>query len=261
MSVPGLHEMDLHQMDQAAIHDEVHSFSFWFDAVRGYLEEAASETFQDADGVVAEPVERDGLVHVLCDYCIGETAALEGAGALIRLAPNRHTKIFLATQTVDEARHLEVLIRRLRALGVKDVAAEIAERSNPSLREFKDRLLGLIESGDWIGALFAQNVILEAMEFTAFTEHVKTADPTTRALLEGIIKDERRHIGFGENEIGRQLKATPWLAKRLRELRAELDPLVFASFEHAMARLDVPADQRADLGRAYLQAIERLGFA
>ena len=96
------------------------------------------------------------------------------------------------------------------------------------------------------------------MEFTAFTEHVKTADPTTRALLEGIIKDERRHIGFGENEIGRQLKATPWLAKRLRELRTELDPLVFASFEHAMARLDVPADQRADLGRAYLQAIERL---
>lgn len=254
---------DLHEMDLESFHEEVHSFSFWFDAVRGYLEEESSPDGASAaaEAAVVAPEEREDLIHVLCDYCIGETAALEGASALIRLAPNRATKIFLATQTVDEARHLEVLIGRLRELGVEDVEHEIAERSNPGLRAFKDRLLGLIESGDWMGALFAQNVVLEAMEFSAFNEHAATADPTTKHMLENIIKDERRHIGFGENEIGRQLKSTPWLGKRLREVRVELDSLVFESFDHAMSHLNVPGDRRSHLGRTYLQAIERLGFA
>jgi 1,2-phenylacetyl-CoA epoxidase catalytic subunit len=253
--------VELHEMDPAAFRDEVHSFSFWFDSVRGYADSEASGQEQDSAPDDLEAQEREGLIHVLCDYCIGETAALEGAGALIRLAPNRAAKIFLATQAVDEARHLEVLINRLRQLGVQDVEHEIAERSNPSLRAFKDRLLELIESGDWAGALFAQNVVLEAMEFSAFNEHAKNADPTTRNMLEGIIKDERRHIGFGENELGRQLKATPWLAKRLREVRSELDVLVLGAFDHTMSHLQLPADRRGDLGRSYLQAVERLGFA
>ena len=56
----------------------------------------------------------------LCNYCVGETAALEGASGMIGFAPNRQAKIFLATQVVDEARHLEVLLHRLSDLGVAD---------------------------------------------------------------------------------------------------------------------------------------------
>lgn len=256
-------EAELHAMDPAAFHERVHSFAFWFDAVKGYLGEPSLDADSDdsSDEESLEASERDDLVQVLCDYGLGETAALEGAGALIRLAPNRATKIFLATQAVDEARHLEVIMERLRRLGVADPEAEIAARSNPSLRTFKDRLLELIESGDWLGALFAQNVVLEAMEFNAFQQHLQTADPETAKMLEGIIKDERRHIGFGENEIGRQLRETPWLEKRLREVRREFDVLVLASYDHSLAQLGVPADRRSDLGRGYLQAIDRLGFA
>jgi len=42
-------------------------------------------------------------------------------------------------------------------------------------------------------------------------------------VLEVIIKDERRHIGFGENELGRRRREQPAARERLRGVRGELD--------------------------------------
>jgi 1,2-phenylacetyl-CoA epoxidase catalytic subunit len=179
---------------------------------------------------------------------------------LIQIAPNRAAKVFLSTQTVDEGRHLEVLSHRLRELGVAQPDAEIERRASRSLLEFKRRLIELVRGRDWVAAIFAQNVVLEAMEFSAFQLHAQRADPRTRELLVGIIKDERRHIGFGENELGRRLRELPLLRERLAALRQELDPLVLRSFEEAMDAIGASRDEGAELGRSYLAAVERLGF-
>jgi rubrerythrin len=48
-----------------------------------------------------------------------------------------------------------------------------------------------------------------------FREHARRADPITRDLLERIIRDERRHIGFGENEIGRRIRQNPRVRLRI----------------------------------------------
>ncbi len=259
MSGPAEH--DPHALTPEAFRAEVHSFEFWFGAVQGYLADRAYGHRVDAKDAAPEGADRDRLVTALCNYCVGETAALEGAGGLIEVAPNRPTKIFLSTQAVDEGRHLEVLIHRLRELGVEDPEAEIARRANPSLLAFKRRLLELVKGGDWNAALFAQNVILEAMEFAVFHQHAAEADPITREVLEGIIKDERRHIGFGENELGRRIKADPGIRGHLALVRRELDALVLETFEEALASLGAPASAREDLGRSYRQTVERLGFA
>jgi hypothetical protein len=99
------------------------------------------------------------------------------------------------------------------------------------------------------------------MEFTAFQAHARRADPVTREVLEGIIKDERRHMGFGENDLGRRLAAAPHVRARLSEIRRELDALVLDTFEESLDALGTPRSERPDLGRAYLAAVERLGFA
>lgn len=252
---------DLHQMDPDAFREHVRSFQFWLDAVEGYLEGTEYGHAPTTAEAELDEDERENLVTVLCSYCVGETAALEGAGGLIAVAPNRPTKIFLSTQTVDEGRHLEVLVHRLRELGVEDPEAEIARRASPKLFQFKERLLDFVRGGDWDAALFAQNVVLEAMEFAVFHRHARTADPRTREVLEGIIKDERRHIGFGENEVGRRLRESPGRRKAIARVKSRLDSLVLETFEATLAELDIPRDRRPSLGRDYMQAVGRLGVS
>jgi 1,2-phenylacetyl-CoA epoxidase catalytic subunit len=252
---------ELHDLPPEVFQEHVRSFEYWFGAVQGYLE---GRSFGHSPGAAEGPAraeDRERLISVLCNYCVGETAALEGAGGLIRLAPNRSIKVFLSTQTVDEGRHLEVLTHRLRELGVEDPEVEIARRAHPSLVRFKERLLQMVQQGAWSQALFAQNVILESMEFTAFRSHIRQADPVTREVLIGIVKDERRHIGFGENELGRLLARGGGSRADLAQVRRELDPLVLESFRDLARELDVGERDRVDLTRDYLAAVGRLGVS
>ncbi len=254
-------DFDPHDLEPGDFRDEVYSFEFWFQAVDGYLAERPYGHRVGISEPALDPVRREALITTLCNYCVGETAALEGASGMVEFAPNRHAKIFLATQVADEARHLEVFLRRLIDLGVEDPEAEIASRANPSLLRFKERLLEFVAGRDWDAAVFAQNVVLETMENTAFRAHETTADPITAEILDGVIKDERRHLGFGENDLGARLMRDPGVRTRLTEIRAELDPLVLGTFEAAMGDLGAEADRRTALGRDYLTAIERLGLA
>lgn len=240
--------------------EEVQTFSFWFESIEGYLSDKPygyDESLVPDD--LPEP-RREALVTTLCNYCVGEEAALEASSGMVTLAPNHHARIFMATQVADEARHLEVFLHRLGELGVADAEAEIERRANPQIVEFKRRLLELVASGDWEAAVFAQNVLLETMEFTVFGHHAKTADTITKAVLDGVISDERRHLGFGENDLGLRIARDATIRERLAATRRELDGLVLGAFDGAFDDLGVAKQDRPDLGRDYLDAVERLGF-
>jgi 1,2-phenylacetyl-CoA epoxidase catalytic subunit len=252
---------DVHDLEPEEFYEQVHSFEFWFQAVEGYLSGLTYGHRPETAQPPLDSAERERLVTVLSNYCVGETAALEGASGLIGIAPNRLAKIFLSTQVADEGRHLEVLLHRMRELGVADPESEVERRASRSLLLFKQRLLELVAGRDWEAAIFAQNVILESLEFAVFHSHAQRADAVTREVLNGIIKDERRHIGFGENELGRRLSGAPHSRARLQRVRQELDHLVIDSLEEAMQTISVPADERRRLARSYLESVERLGFA
>jgi len=257
----GAAAVEVHDLEPDQFLEEVHSFEFWFEAVDGYL---GGLTYGHAPAAylpaVAEP-DRSRLITALCNYCVGETAALEGASGLVAIAPNRLSKIFLATQAVDEARHVEVFLHRLKELGVKDPEAEVNRQASPGLLQFKRRLLELVAGKDWEAAIFAQNVILEALEYTVFQSHARDADPITREVLQGVIKDERRHIGFGENELGRRLKQSPHIRARIGEVKRELDRVLLDAVEDTMRLVGTSADERHQVVRSYLDAVGRLGFA
>lgn len=252
---------EVHDLDPRSFFEQVHSFEFWFESVEGYL---SGTHFGHRPDTVEEAMpadRRDRLISVLCNYCVGETAALEASSGLITIAPNRFTKIFLSTQVADEGRHLEVLLHRMRDLGVSEPDVEVERRATPSLVLFKQRLLELVAGKDWEAAIFAQNVILESLEFAVFQSHTRDADPITSEVLAGIVKDERRHIGFGENELGRRLRSAPHIRARLAQVKKELDHLVLDALAETVRAIAVPADERERLGRAYLASVERLGFA
>jgi 1,2-phenylacetyl-CoA epoxidase catalytic subunit len=257
---PGVQPVELHARDYAAFLAEVHSFEFWFQSVEGYLNAHPYGEDPDCDAPEVAPDERPALIATLATYCVGETAALEGASAMIGFAPSRQAKIFLATQVADEARHLEVFLHRLGELGVDDAEASIEQRANRSLLAFKDRLLQFVAAKDWEASVFAQNVILESMEFAAFRSHMERADPRTASILGGVLKDERRHMGFGENDLGRHLARAPHARTRLREIKKELDHLVLSTFEENLESLGVSRAERPEVGRLYLETVARLGF-
>jgi 1,2-phenylacetyl-CoA epoxidase catalytic subunit len=251
---------NLHDLEPEDFAEEVHSFEHWFGSVRDYLSDLDHGHRRDLDEAAITPLQRDRLVAVLCSYAVAETAALEASSGLVRLAPNHASKIFLSTQTVDEGRHVEVVVHRLRELGVADPGAEVERRASRSIRSLRERILSLVNAQDWDSAIFAQNVALETMEYTMFRAHARVADPVTRDLLERILRDERRHIGFGENELGRRLAESRARRLGLVALKAELDALVVATFEETLDELRFPRSERPDLGRDYLHAVARLGL-
>jgi 1,2-phenylacetyl-CoA epoxidase catalytic subunit len=257
---PAVPPVDVHDLEPEAFLEEVHSFEFWFQAVEGYLSGLTYGYRPTTPDAALGATERERLITVLCNYCVGETAALEGASGLIAIAPNRLAKIFLATQVADEGRHLEVLLHRMRMLGVADPEAEVERRASRSLVQFKQRLLDLVAGRDWEAAILAQNVILEALEFAVFQSHAHNADPITREVLQGIVKDERRHMGFGENELGRRLISAPHIRARLGQVKRELDHLVLDTLEETMREIGVAAEERQRLGHTYLETAERLGL-
>ena len=249
-----------HDLGEAEFRATVHSFEFWFDAVEGYLHGRPYGVSPGLQDIELSERQRQGLITTLCNYCVGETAALDASSGMIDFAPDRGAKIFLATQVVDEGRHLEVLLHRMKQLGVADPDAEIAQRANRSLLKFKDRLLDFVDARDWEASVFAQNVILECLEFTVFRHHAGTADPVTAEMLRGIVSDERRHMGFGENDLGRRLLTAPHTHDRLRKIKRELDLLVLDAFAETMGELAIERDDRPDLAGDYLAAVARLGF-
>ncbi len=251
---------DIHDLDPQAFLEEVHSFDFWFEAVQGYLSGLTHGHRPNTTEAALSKAERERLISVLCNYCLGETAALEGASGLIVIAPNRLAKIFLSTQVADEGRHLDVFLHRLRDLGVGDPEAEVQRRGSRSLFLFKRRLLELVAGKDWEAAIFAQNVVLEALEFAVFHGHAQDADPVTKEVLQGVIKDERRHIGFGENELGRRLADAPHIRARIGQVKKELDHLILDTLEETVRHIGLPRSDVERLGRAYLESVERLGF-
>lgn len=250
---------DVHDLPPEQFYEEVHSFEFWFQAVEGYLSGLTWGHRPDAVEAPLPEADRERLVSALCNYCVGETAALEGASGLIVIAPDRRAKVFLSTQVADEGRHLEVFHHRLRDLGVTDPEEEIGRRASPSLLHFRGRLLELVAGRDWEAAIFAQNVLLESLEFAVFHDHAREADAVTAEVLRGVIKDERRHIGFGENELGRRLAGAPAVRARLARMRKELDHLILDALEETVRLIGLPRADHERLGRAYLESVERLG--
>ncbi len=133
---------DLHQLEPARFFEQVHCFEFWFEAVEGYLDGLDHGHRRETPEAVLPEAERERLITVLCNYCVGETTALEGAGGL---DPDR-------SESRDEDLPLDAdggrgpSSRGARApparAGRRRSRARDRAAREPALLEFKRRLLG-----------------------------------------------------------------------------------------------------------------------
>ncbi|MBW2316970.1 MAG: hypothetical protein JRH10_22650, partial [Deltaproteobacteria bacterium] len=184
-----------------------YSIQYWLESCpQGYLEETEyghKAGVSESDLILGDDLLREQAIKVTTQMVVGERCALAASSGLINAAPDEAAKRFLATQTLDEARHVEIFTQRLYDLGVgkNDLESTLREHANPNLVKFAEALLEKVEAKDFIPGVVGQNIILEGMAFSVFEMLYagnQKLNPKFAQTLAGTIADERRHVGFGE---------------------------------------------------------------
>jgi len=233
-----------------------YSIQHWLESCpQGYLEDTEyghAPGATEPELVLTDERVREQAIRTTVQMVVGERCALAASSGLINAAPDEPAKCFLATQTLDEARHVEIFTQRLYDLGVKkaDLESTLQAHANPNLVRFAELLLEKVDRKDFIPGVVGQNVILEGMAFSVF-EMVQAAsrdvNPKFASTLSGTIADERRHVGFGENYIGALIREQPEKKPEIERMQKEMSYYMLATF----------SDQFQDAERRELAEIRR----
>lgn len=179
-------------------------------------------------------------IQTTVQLVVGERCALAASSGLVNLAPDHASKRFLATQTLDEARHVEIFTRRLHDLGVPkaDLESTIDRYASPHLVRFAEILLEKVDKGDFVAGVVGQNIVLEGMAFSVFEMMKASSDalnPKFAHTLAGTIADERRHVGFGENRIGSLIRQHPERRRDVEKMQKDMSYHMLATFSRAFS--------------------------
>jgi 1,2-phenylacetyl-CoA epoxidase catalytic subunit len=216
-----------------------YSIQHWLESCpQGYLEETqyGHQTGENEPELVLDnPLLREQAVSLTVQLVAGERCALSASSGLINAAPDEPSKLFLATQTLDEARHVEVFTQRLYDLGVKKSELEdtIARYANPNLVKFAEILLEKVDKKDFVAGVVGQNIVLEGMAFSVFEmlyAGMQGPNPKFAHTLAGTIADERRHVGFGENRIGSLIEEFPEKKPEVEKMQKDMSYFMLATF-------------------------------
>ena len=119
----------------------------------------------------------------------GEQGALVCAAKIVGTVPDLDAKFYAATQTMDEARHVETYARFLND------KLRLAYPINGSLRDLLDQT---ISDPRWDLTYLGMQVMIEGVALAAFSMvRDFTGDPLARAINAYVMQDEARHIAFG----------------------------------------------------------------
>jgi len=219
-----------------------YSIQSWLESCpQGYLE---NTEYGHAPGeaepslLITNEVLHEETIRTTVQLVVGERCALAASSGLINAAPDEASKRFLATQTLDEARHVEIFTRRLFDLGVakNQLESVIQTYANPNLVKFAAILLEKVDKKDFVAGVVGQNIVLEGMAFSVFEMMYALNQEMNQKFahtLAGTIADERRHVGFGENRIGTLIKDFPEKRPEIERMQKEMSYYMLATFADA----------------------------
>ncbi len=141
--------------------------------------------------------------QTLSQFLHGEQGALMVASQLVSCAPTHDAKLYAASQTFDEARHVEVFHKYLMT------RARMIYPINPNLKFLLDKVL---TDARWDLKFIGMQILIEGLALAAFqTIHETTEDPLLRDIVGLVMRDEGRHVAFGVNYLEDWIKALPEL--------------------------------------------------
>ena len=124
----------------------------------------------------------------LSQFLHGEQGALMVCGQLVDAVPDLDSKMNAAAQVFDEARHVEGFRKYITKL----------DRIYPIDPTLERLLTAVMEHDRWEPKYVGMQVVAEGLAIAAFRfMQRETKDELLKELLEYIMKDESRHVGFG----------------------------------------------------------------
>jgi hypothetical protein len=119
----------------------------------------------------------------------GEQGALTVAARIVESVPDLDSKFYAATQTMDEARHVELYSRFIRdKIGLY----------YPINDDLAKLLADALSDSRWDLPYLGMQVLIEGLALAAFGVHRDlTQNPLVKQLLAYVMQDEARHVAFG----------------------------------------------------------------
>ena len=125
----------------------------------------------------------------LSQFMHGEQGALIVASQLVGAVPSMDAKFYASTQTMDEARHVEVFSRYLR---------EKVEWEWPVNEHLKRLLDSIIQDSRWDFKYLGMQILVEGLAMAAFANFYQlTNEKLLKDLIHLVMRDESRHVAFG----------------------------------------------------------------
>jgi hypothetical protein len=180
--------------------------------------------------------EKDRLRHAqvalqLSQFLHGEQGALIVASQLVGAVPWVDAKYYAGTQTMDEARHVEVFSRYLN---------DKLEWQWPINENLKELLDATIKDGRWDFKYLGMQIVIEGLAMAAFGNlYHLTSEPLLKELIHYVMRDESRHVAFGMLSLSDYYRDMP-----ASELKDREDFIIYAC---ELSRDRLIGDQIADV--------------
>jgi hypothetical protein len=254
---------------------KLYEVQFWRERSAGYLDRTTFGYEPSKPPLTKEQLREypsatyHAIVGAIAGGLAGERIAFECSAALCAFAPDDNARMFLATQVIDEARHVEVFSHRLKLLGKEDLDETMRKYVNPRMFAFHDHMRARVcDSRDFVGGVIGQNLALEGLALGFFEFNaalLEDVDPGTAHVLKTVLLDERRHVGFGLMRLKSLLDHQPDKRAYVEDTVGELSDEMMAIFEENadnMARLGVDPTGPMQKVRGYhAMHLAKLGIA
>jgi hypothetical protein len=125
----------------------------------------------------------------LSQFMHGEQGALISVAKIVQTVPNIDSKFYAATQTIDEARHVEVYSRYLHdKIGlVYPINANLASLLHDTVTDSR-----------WDMTYLGMQVLIEGLALASFgLIRNMASEPLAKAINAYVMQDEARHVMFG----------------------------------------------------------------
>jgi hypothetical protein len=145
----------------------------------------------------------------LSQFMHGEQGALLATAQLVDSVTDLDSKLYAASQVVDEARHVDVYNRYVHG------KIGFSYPVNPHLKTLLDMVL---KDNRWDMKFLGMQIMVEGLALAAFGMiRNNTNEPLLRALTAYVMGDEARHVAFGVLSLRDFYKEQPDAVKRERE--------------------------------------------